>query len=595
MTDQETVRASGEATVGEQGNVLTETGSHDSRRGLQHLGHTGSTLGSLVADDDDSLLALLDLAALERLDEGVLVVVDASLTLEHETLLTGDLTDGAAGSQLSAQDLNVTGGLDGVAEGADDLLVLGEPVGPGLDVLLHGLTGDSDAAAVDQALLQEEPKQGRGTTNGHHVGHDVLATGLQVGQEGSAVADLLEVVDGQLDANGVGNGDQVQNGVGATTKDVDDNHGVLESLSREDVARADVLSHDGLDGLTDALALLDLVDVGSRNTTAGRQGHTHGLNGGGHGVGGVHATASTLSRAGVADNVVALVLGDLAGNVLSVGLEGVDQIDLGAGLAASGGNGTTVHHDTGSVDTSHSNQDTGHVLVATGQGDVGVVPLTAHDGLDTVGDDLSALQGVSHTSRTHGDTIRDTNGVEPVGDQTGFPHGLFHDGRQVHQVHVTGISLVPDGGDTDLGLLHVGIVETGGVQHGLRGTLRLGLCDEFGDLVEVAAVLGSQGSGRAEKATGILVSAIVPFSIVTSQSIAMGGTRTHIGWMVLDSFEQELRELWPAAESGKPWWLTQLLNRFAKESACWTRTTETLYSLRIGPQRDSGAVRPSLR
>ena len=38
--------------------------------------------------------------------------------------------------------------------------------------------------------------------------------------------------------------------------------------------------------------------------------------------------------------------------------------------------------------------------------------LAAHDGLDTVGDDISRLQGVTHAVSAHGDTVRYTDGVE---------------------------------------------------------------------------------------------------------------------------------------------------------------------------------------
>ena len=54
------------------------------------------------------------------------------------------------------------------------------------------------------------------------------------------------------------------------------------------------------------------------------------------------------------------------------------------------------HHDGGAVDPSHSDEAPRHVLVAARDGDVGVVPLPTHDGLDGVGDDVEGLEREGH-------------------------------------------------------------------------------------------------------------------------------------------------------------------------------------------------------
>lgn len=48
--------------------------------------------------------------------------------------------------------------------------------------------------------------------------HDVLATRSQIGQERNPVRDSLELVEGELDADRVGNGYQMQNGVGRSAE-----------------------------------------------------------------------------------------------------------------------------------------------------------------------------------------------------------------------------------------------------------------------------------------------------------------------------------------------------------------------------------------
>ena len=54
-----------------------------------------------------------------------------------------------------------------------------------------------------------------------------------------------------------------------------------------------------------------------------------------------------------------------------------------------------------------------HVLVTTRNGDIGIVPLCIHHSLNTISNEVSGLKAKRHASGPHGDTITDTNGVEP--------------------------------------------------------------------------------------------------------------------------------------------------------------------------------------
>ena len=68
----------------------------------------------------------------------------------------------------------------------------------------------------------------------------VLTAGLEIAEERDAVADLLEVVDGQRHIDGARHGDQMQHRVGGTAQGHDDDHGVLKGGACHDVARLDV-------------------------------------------------------------------------------------------------------------------------------------------------------------------------------------------------------------------------------------------------------------------------------------------------------------------------------------------------------------------
>lgn len=54
--------------------------------------------------------------------------------------------------------------------------------------------------------------------------------------------------------------------------------------------------------------------------------------------------------------------------------------------------------------------DTGHVLVAAGNGNVGIVMLCAGYGFDRVGDDFTSLQGEAHSWDLLGESIEGSGG-----------------------------------------------------------------------------------------------------------------------------------------------------------------------------------------
>jgi hypothetical protein len=64
---------------------------------------TWSTFRAQVPQNDNSLLPLLDAAALHGLDEAVLVVKRSAFAGESKTLLAGDLGDGTTWSKVTLE------------------------------------------------------------------------------------------------------------------------------------------------------------------------------------------------------------------------------------------------------------------------------------------------------------------------------------------------------------------------------------------------------------------------------------------------------------------------------------------------------------
>ena len=311
--------------------------------------------------------------------------------------------------------------LDRVGERTDNLLVRRE-IGDVLEVFGEGLTSNGHARAINETLLDQELNERRSTTDIVQVVEHILARGLEVGQERNPVGDGLEVLNGKLDTDGVGHGDQVKDGVGRTASDVNQNHGVLEGLAGHDILGTNVLLEKLLDRLT-SCQTLDVLGLGfGREGRRAREGHTHDLNGTSHSVGSVHTTASTVTRASVTDDIETLGLGNVTSNELAVSLESGDNIDISTTLRGSTSrlNGATVDHQTGAVDPRHAHHDTRHVLIATGDTDVRIVPLTTHNSLDRVGDQITTLQREPHSLSTHANSITDTDSVELESDESGL-------------------------------------------------------------------------------------------------------------------------------------------------------------------------------
>lgn len=126
-----------------------------------------------------------------------------------------------------------------------------------------------------------------------------------------------------------------------------------------------------------------------------------------------------------------------------------------------------------------------HILVTTGNGDVPVVPLSRHDSLDAVRDKVSRLQAEAHSAGAHRNGVADADRVKPEPHHARLLNALLHRLRKPQQVHVTGVPLVPDGGDPNLGLRQVVIGEPHSVEDRLGATLGLGLCYAGAILVQL--------------------------------------------------------------------------------------------------------------
>ena len=112
--------------------------------------------------------------------------------------------------------------------------------------------GDGDRVAVKHAGLVESLGQNADAAGLVEVLGDEAAARLQVAEQRGPLGDPVEVVDGQLDAGLVGDGEQVEDAVGRATRHADGRDRVLDRVLGDDLARAQIVGehlHDQLAAL----------------------------------------------------------------------------------------------------------------------------------------------------------------------------------------------------------------------------------------------------------------------------------------------------------------------------------------------------------
>ncbi len=274
---------------------LPRAGALDGAGDREHLAHARAAARALVADDDD--VAGLQGALGDGVHRALLAVEDAGGALEGLGVEAGRLHDRALGGQRAAQDDEAAGLVDRVVHRVDDRAVRVRRGDLG-QVLGHRLAGHGERVAVQQTGVQQGPHHDRHAADAVDVGHDVPAERLDVGQVRRAVADPVEVLEREVDLRLVRDRQQVQDGVGGAAERHDDGDRVLERLLGHDLPRRDALAQHVHDGLAGGDGEGVAAAVGRRRRGAARQAHAERLGRAGHRVGGVHAAAGALARAG---------------------------------------------------------------------------------------------------------------------------------------------------------------------------------------------------------------------------------------------------------------------------------------------------------
>ena len=255
----------------------------------------------------------------------------------------------------------------------------------------------------------------------------------------------------------------------------------------DDVARFEVGFEQGANSVTGVDTFGVFVGVFGGCAGGIGQGEAHAFDGAGHGIGGVHAAASTSTRTGVFDDFLAFGIAERVCEKFAVALKGRDDIEFAFFTLNGGATGlycAAVDHQGRAIEAAHCHDHAGHVFVAAGQCDQSIVPLRAHEGFDGVGDEVAGLQGEGHAVCAHGYAVGYADGVEAHANAPGFGDAFFGFGGEVVEVHVARVAFVPDRGNADLCFVHVGACQSRGIEHGLGSALGFFLGDLRAVLVQ---------------------------------------------------------------------------------------------------------------
>ena len=318
---------------------------------------------------------------------------------------------------------------------------------------------------MEQAELEEFAGHQRQAAGLEYVGGDVVPPRLEVGQDGDAGGDAVEVLQLQVHAGLVGDGHEVEDGVGGAASGSDGGNGVLDGLAGDDVARADVaieqVHHEaaGFEGGVRFAAVHGGHDVGAGWADAQE------VERGGHGVGGELAAAGAGAGAGGVFDFHQFVGGELAGGV---GADAFEHLLDGDVLAAelAGRDAAAVEGQARDVQASEDHGAGGDGLVAADDDDEGVKGVADGGDFDGVGNDLAADQGGAHAFGAHGDAVADGDGVDLHGGAAGGADALLDALGHAPVVEVAGHGFDPLMRHADDGPGQVLIGEADGLELG---------------------------------------------------------------------------------------------------------------------------------
>ena len=260
-----------------------------------------------------------------------------------------------------------------------------------MEIVDERLAGDGDRCPVEQVNHLSE--HGSKAARPVEVVHEVGAGRLEVDEQRHASADLVEVVEGEINAETSGNREQMNDRVRRTSDRGERHDRVLKGSLCHDGARAPI----GLDELDrkspGGVGTFEQPAVGGWG--AGEAGHhrAEGLGEQTHRRCSAHRVAVTATADHRRLRAIEIILRELAAANLLAEPPHVGATAERHAAKSAGEHRTTGHDDCGQVHRGRGHEERGDRLVATAK---------EHDGIDRVGAQHLLGRHGGHVSPEHG-------------------------------------------------------------------------------------------------------------------------------------------------------------------------------------------------
>ena len=444
MTDAKSTGSTAETAVCNQCTFLAHVHALDIRRGVQHLLHARTSLGTFVRDDDT--VTFLYLAAQDTLAGILLRVKHDSRTFEmpqlrshtcrlYDTSVLGNVTEQHSHAAISGIGMlyvaNTTVGTVCIqclpfsilrahlrAEPASgSTAVYTQSLGiypvtsdaiPGY-ILTQRCTVHTLGSKVQQAAFGQLSQNTQYTAGAVFFLDTVfLPVGSQLAQEWHLAAEGIDILHCKVNVRLLGDCQQMQNRIGACTHGNVQCHCIQESLACSDgpgqyavVSVAIILPcifHQDTRCIPEQL---NTVDVCCQDTAVAGKGQAYGLGKRVHAVCREHTAAGSAARA--------CTILDFCQLTVTYGLvaalyHGSDQVRILA-LVLTGLHRTSANEYRGNVKAHARHQHTWSNLVAVADANHSICLMGIDHILYAVRDYVTAGQAIQHTIMPHGNTI----------------------------------------------------------------------------------------------------------------------------------------------------------------------------------------------
>ena len=219
-------------------------------------------------------------------------------------------------------------------------------------------------------------------------GHEEASARFEIREDRNLFSDEGEIVDCELHACRMRDGEQMEHRVRRTAERDRDGDRILECLLRKDVGGPDALFQKVDDRRARIPAILRF--VGGNRSLCGTVGEaeSHGLNGGCHGVRGIHSAAGAGAGDRAGFHVVEFPAGNFVRRPLSHCLKDRNHIEVFPSEASRQDCASVNKHGC-PVQARNGDHATRHIFVAAPDRDKSIEALTSHDCLDRIRDHLA--------------------------------------------------------------------------------------------------------------------------------------------------------------------------------------------------------------